>query len=260
MKLKLMVINRRSIVKRVATMFTCVFALLFTQMALAGYITYTYTSQPLDWRSTTLYYSLQLEPPPPEVEPPFFQFSFRLLDTLLSPVAPTRVGMLDPVVHLGPGDTWDGRLQASSKGDITVNPDGSIAAWDIDLHLTEMNPARSEYIRAARNSMSIFTSGGGTSCNCDLLRTRTNVFTQRHNSYLILGPMESIYSDTNSFSYWSVVRDVDIKVAEPGMASLILMGLGLLGLRQIRRRKPDDLNRAGDEVTNKASPNSLLSS
>lgn len=219
------------LIKRTMAVFACALALLSTPSALAGYINYNYVGQPLSWQSAVAYYTIELGPPPADFELPFFQFSFQLLDTLLSPTAPTRVEVLNPLVHIGPGD-WDHRINTAVKGNVTVNPDGSVLAWDIDLHLTEkiVNPAHAAIIRATRNNMTIFTSGGVNSCNCDLMRVRSNVVTERSGYYIPIGPEEFIYSDPNSFNYWSVT-----KVAEPALGSLILIGLGLLGLRQIRR-------------------------
>lgn len=205
----------------------CGFASFFTLSCAQishAYLEFTYSSDIVPWQSALLYGE-------PDYElgsyyPPSFTLSFTS-EGSLNNTGPTTFSITNPQVTTDPDFFENIFLEPSSYGNLTLNADGSVESWDLFLGLTEyMEPGDFDFGRY----LSIFSSGGVGSCNCDRVELDGNMWLYRGWGYQLLGPIEIYYAGINDVSHWSVTEIADVPAPASGI--LLLTGLAFLLFRK----------------------------
>lgn len=193
--------------------------LMLTAQSSQAYVELTYTSQTIAWESASLFGEPDLELG--TYYPPSFTLSFNSPDTLSSS-APTTFLMNNPQVSTDPSFFENILVAPSSKGSVTVNPDGTIANWNIFLALQEnLTPGSFNFDR----HVTIASNGGEGSCNCDRFNINGNLWLYRGWGYVLLGPIAITYGDKNNPDNWDITNPT--KIPEPQTGLLILSGLAM---------------------------------
>lgn len=200
-----------------------------------AYIQYTYTSDPLIWRTSYLDrqqtdYQLNV------FDLMKFEFSFEVDEKALSKTEPTMLLIKDfkltPTRDALEGSTgfeYDYKM----RGRVEINPDKSINYWYIlfDVNADALGYS-DEFNSATNHRMTINSFGGANTCNCDLFQDRFNSLTD---DLGFASLMESRFGNRSSFDNWTLSYHV------PEGNSLALVAIGLLGLVAIRRGKANNL-------------------
>lgn len=200
-----------------------------------AYIQYTYTSDPLIWRTSYLDrqqtdYQLNV------FDLMKFEFSFEVDEKSLSKTETTMLLIKDfkltPTRDALEGSTgfeYDYKM----RGRVEINPDKSINYWYIlfDVNADALGYS-DEFNSATNHRMTINSFGGANTCNCDLFQDRFNSLTD---DLGFASLMESRFGNRSSFDNWTLSYHV------PEGNSLALVAIGLLGLVAIRRGKANNL-------------------
>ncbi|HTF95005.1 MAG TPA: hypothetical protein VL995_02640 [Cellvibrio sp.] len=225
--------------------FSSIASKLFTAITLGviaqsshAYLQYTYTSDPLNWKSTAVSGSPYEEINLQTDGKISFSFSFNVDESAIASTGYTSIFINNASV------VADSVLDDSSKafeyakiltlGRVYINPDRSVRYWRFLHDLEEINiMGDSRLDKMINHDLRAVSMGGVGTCNCDTLHEKTNVLTQRpFQNYIIAATIDSLFSNSNDFSNWTIK---EISVDEPNV--LILSSLGLLGVLLIRRRK-----------------------
>jgi hypothetical protein len=189
-------------------------------------ILFNYSSDSLPWQWGTMngepdLYGSQVDPPPS------FAFSFFVPDSWLSATSPTtftvpvQQASTDPVlfqnIDINPG----------AGGTMTVNPDGSVSAWNFSMLLTELPVPQDPIYDVFDRRVLLSSAYGSGTCNCDILNLRNTLFFYNGEYFEPLGPAEAFYSGGNSPAAWTT--SMVSSVPEPSSVLMLLGGLSLLG-------------------------------
>lgn len=122
-------------------------------------------------------------------------------------------------------------LNPSSYGQVTLNQAGDIAGWNLVLRISEAITPETNLLfhRLSRHFVTVKSSGGEGSCNCDQFINRFHPTTW-HRHWIQLAKLELTYAEASSPGNWTIEK---IAVPEPGVAGLLVAGL--LGLLWSRR-------------------------
>lgn len=212
-------------------------ALGFFAQSSHAYLQYTYTSNPLNWKSTNVsgspYEEINLQTDGQVT----FSFSFNVDENAIAPTGYTSIFINNASVIA------DSVLDDASRefeyakiltlGRVYINPDRSVRYWRFLHDLEEINIMGPKLDKMINHDLRAVSMGGAGTCNCDTLREKTNVLTQRpYETYIIAATIDSLFSNASDFSKWTIK---EISVDEPNV--FILSSLGLLGVLLVRRRK-----------------------
>jgi hypothetical protein len=174
---------------------------------------------------------------------PSFAFSFLATDSWLSATTPSTFTI--PVHQVSTNlqffETVD--INPGAAGTVTVNPDGSVSAWNFSMLLTELPVPRDPIYDVFDRRVYLTSAYGAGTCNCDVFHLKNTLFTYNGEYFEPLGPAEALYRGDSSPIAWS--RTAISAVPEPGTAVMFLSGLLLLVLYGWRRRASDDRVPAG---------------
>ena len=201
-----------------------------------AYIQYTYTSDPLIWRTSYLD-KQQTKEQLNFFDLMQFEFSFDVDESLLSKTETTSVLITDftltPIRDALEGSSGF-EFGYKARGRVEINPDKTINFWYIlfDVNVIDALGYSDEFNRATNHRMTINSFGGANTCNCDLFQDR---FYSLDDNLSAVAHLESRFGNRSSFDNWTLSYHV------PESNGLALVAIGLLGLIAIRRQKADKL-------------------
>lgn len=174
-----------------------------------AYTEYTYQSNILPWESSIVNSEDYPEPLLVDgAELPSFGFSFSLPDNELSIDAVKSFSLSDIDVWINDAYFgWYARdLASSSSGSVGINPDGSVAFWELMFSLNEIvTPDSPSTVALTDYNINILSAGGAGTCNCDHLNNDWNILTQRpQNTWIIAATAEVNFRDTSEINNWLV--------------------------------------------------------
>jgi len=124
-------------------------------------------------------------------------------------------------------------VPASSNSSITLNNDGSIAAWHFSLALEQITPQIGENA-PERNTWWVESSHGSNTCNCDWYKNEYDLYiTRPYGSFAYVNTLGFLYGGENTPGNWSLTNT---DVPEPVNYLLLLSGLAMVGLTRLRKR------------------------
>ena len=199
-----------------------------------AYTEYTYQTDILPWESSLV--NSEDYPEPPLVdggEFPSFGFSFLIPDNALSADSVTHFALSDIDVWINEAffGWYDHDLASSSSGSVGINPDGSLAFWELVFSLNEIVTPDSPPTVALRDyKIDILSAGGADTCNCDHLNNRSNALSQRpYNTWIVAATVENNFRDASDVNNWSATA-----VPAPAAWLLVISSLAFLMWRRDR--------------------------
>jgi hypothetical protein len=134
-----------------------------------------------------------------------------------------------------------------STGSLTLNEDGTPAAWNFSLQLTKLIPGVrdlefdengelvyfNEYSLPSKTSWLFESSYGAGTCNCDKYLYEDDIYIERaYYSWAYANTLGFLYGGESSPSNWSVTK---VDVPEPKTYLLFALGLIVMCVRKMRR-------------------------
>ena len=215
---------------------TLIALLLLCGLALpsVAYTQYTYQTDILPWESSLLNSEDYGEPILVDGgELPSFGFSFLIPDNALSTDTVTQFALSDIDVWINEAffGWYERDLASSSSGNVGINPDGSLAFWELVFSLNEIvTPDSPPTVALTDYGIDIVSAGGAGTCNCDHLNNQFNALSQRpFNTWIIAATIESNFGDVSNVNNWSATA-----VPAPAAWLLLLSGLAFLMWRRDR--------------------------
>lgn len=161
-------------------------------------------------------------------EPPFPSFSASFVGTTENLTSTFLSG--DLTVGF-PGNQQLLQNLPTPLSSITLNPDGSIAAWHFLLALTQTLP-QTQDSPGGTNSWLVESSYGANSCNCDSYTFFRDIFTPRpYYSWEYVNTVGALFAGDNAPDNWSIDNT---DVPEPLSYFLLFSGLAMIGIRRFR--------------------------
>ena len=202
--------------------------ILLTQSALAN-LQFTYTSQELPFRQGYLGDIADddigsHEPPYPSFFVSFTSTENNLTTSLLSG---------DLTIDLSPQSSILLNNVPASDSSVTLNGDGSVAAWHFALALTQTTPA-TQNDPPGRTGWFVESSHGVNTCNCDWFKYDFDLYAQRpYDQWVYANTVGLLYGDVNTPDNWTIAK---VNVPEPLSPLLFLAGIAIIGLVRLRNK------------------------
>ena len=217
------------LIKRISTAITLLSATLFSQIALA-YMELTYTSLNIPFTQGYVNGS-----PDDSVGSPGFT-SFTA--TFNSAENGLTHNFTSAILDVGPIDFPNPVAASATDSSITLNPDGSVAAWHFFLSFVTETPG-DEFNLPSRDAWYVESSYGENTCNCDNLFAESDLYiTRPHNTWAYVGTLGFEYEGDNASTNWAIQT---IEVPEPTSYALMMFGFAVMSLARILRSLAGEL-------------------
>lgn len=213
-----------------AVFFRIVFlgAALITQSAFAN-LQFTYTSQELPFRQG--YLGGDADDTIGSNEPPYPSFSVSFANTENNVINTLVSG--DLLINLAPGFSTLLNNVPATDSSITLNDDGSLAAWHFELAFTQTTP-ETPTDSPGRNGWFVESSHGVNTCNCDWFKYDFDIYTPRaYDQWAYVNTVGLLYGDANTSDNWTITK---VEVPEPPSPLLFLAGIAIIGLVRLRNK------------------------
>lgn len=161
----------------------------------------------------------------------WFSISFNS-DIELSSTALTTFTMTNPIAISSANPDGGMEIKPDSNGYVVLNPDGTIANWDLNVMM--FVPHITRYDEVSNTQVNLHSSGGTPAGNSDEFIYRYTVATERaYDTWAAGATLEFHNQGASATSGWTVVEKAS--VPEPSSVILFAAGLALIGF--FRRRK-----------------------
>ena len=203
----------------------------FTMQPAFAYSQYTYSTDVLPWEYSIWNHSekdYETEYLLEGSHSPAFSFSFAVDDNELLTNGLTTHIVKDADATINPAffGNYTRNLEVKSNGRVFLNPDGSVASWNLLFVLpTKIFPDTDAFTKLTKYTLRLWSAGGINTCNCDRLQMNLDIVTQRQNGWWPVADEQSNYAEVSDFSNWSIEK---IGVPEPQTYALLFLGLFLI--------------------------------
>lgn len=126
---------------------------------------------------------------------------------------------------------------SATDSSITLNLDGSVAAWHFFLSFVKETPG-DELNLPGRDAWYIESSYGTNTCNCDNFFAESDLYiTRPHNTWAYVGTLGFEYEGDNTPENWTIQT---INVPEPTSYVLMMLGFAMMSVARILRSLGSD--------------------